>query len=124
MQTTVLAVVIVGAILSLASLVHLQLAAWLFPGWVRSVYMTGGQYRNAGIVLQALAWIAAAAITGAGTSFMLSWMPGSWGWADEIGKFTSYAQELSWLAGPVMGSGWIWSLLQAGRRAAEHRAPA
>lgn len=119
MQTAILAVVIAGSILSLMALVHLQLAAWLFPGWVRSLYTPGGSYRTVGIGLQVLAWIAAAVITGAGVAFMLSWMPNSWGSADELGDFTTYAQDLAWLAGPFMGSGWIWSLLQVGRRQAQ-----
>lgn len=119
MQTAVLYLVIAGSILSLAALTHLQLSSWLFPGWVRSLYTQGGRYRTAGISLQVLAWIAAATITGAGVAFMLSWMPNSWGSADELGVFTPYAQDLAWLAGPLMGSGWVWSLLQVGRRQAQ-----
>lgn len=118
MQTALVAALIALAMLSLAALVHLQLAVWLFPGWIRSLYTTGGRYRTAGVGLQVLAWIAAAAITGAGVAFMLSWMPASWGHTDEIGTFTPHAQSLAWLAGLMMGSGWIWSLLQAGRREA------
>ncbi|WP_223482388.1 hypothetical protein [Stenotrophomonas sp. OVS01A] len=119
MQTAVLFIAITGSTLSLAALVHLQLASWLFPDWVRSLYTPGGRYRTVGIVLQVLAWIAAAAITGAGVAFMLSWMPNSWGSADELGDFTAYAQDLAWLAGLFMGSGWVWALLQVGRRQAQ-----
>lgn len=103
----------------LLALVHLQLAAWLFPYWVRSFYTSGGQWRTAGVVLQVLAWIAATIVAGAGAAFMLSWMPSNWGWSDEVGVFTSYADDLSWLFGMFMGSGWISALLQVGRAQAD-----
>jgi len=116
MKAAAFTIMITLAVTSLAALVHLQLAAWLFPTWVRSLYSPGGRYRTAGIVLQVLAWMAAATITGAGVAFMLSWMPSSWGSTSETGEFTTYAEELAWLAGLFMGSGWVWSLLNVARR--------
>ncbi|HEL3158089.1 TPA: hypothetical protein UMF67_001808 [Stenotrophomonas maltophilia] len=115
----VMAVVYGLGTLCLLAFLHLQLSAWLFPGWVRSLYLPGGRWRAAGIVLQVLAWVAAVAITIAGVGMLLSWMPGNWGWTDEVGTFTPHADDLSTWAGLLMGSGWIWSLLQAGRRAAD-----
>ncbi|PSD28321.1 hypothetical protein C7E18_03170 [Stenotrophomonas maltophilia] len=104
--------------LCLLAFLHLQLSAWLIPSWVRAFYVPGGRWRTAGIALQALAWVAAVAITIAGVAMLLSWMPGNWGWTDEVGAFTPHADDLSTWAGVFMGSGWIWSLLQAGRRKA------
>lgn len=104
--------------LCLLAFLHLQFSAWLIPSWVRAFYMPGGRWRTAGIVLQALAWVAAVAITISGVAMLLSWMPGNWGWTDEVGAFTPHADDLSTWAGIFMGSGWIWSLLQAGRRKA------
>lgn len=112
----VMAVVYGLGTLCLLAFLHLQLSAWLVPGWVRAFYVPGGRWRTAGIVLQVLAWVAAVAITIAGVAMLLSWMPGNWGWTDEVGAFTPQADDLSTWAGVFMGSGWIWSLLQAGRR--------
>lgn len=111
----VMAVVYGLGTLCLVALVHLQLSAWLFPYWIRSFYTAGGQWRTAGIVLQVLAWVGAAIIAGTGAAFILSWMPSSWGFSDEAGSFTSYADDLSWLFGMFMGSGWVAALLQGGR---------
>lgn len=107
--------------LCLLAFIHLQLSAWLFPSWTRSLYAAGGRWRTVGIVLLVLAWVAAVAITMSGVAMLLSWMPGNWGWTDEIGTFTPHADDLSTWAGVFMGSGWVWSLLQAGRRNAEER---
>jgi hypothetical protein len=106
----------------LLAFVHLQISAWLMHGWMRAFYVSGGRWRGAGIVLQVMAWITAVAITMAGVSLLLSWMPRGWGWQDEIGTFTSYATDLATWAGIFMGSGWVWSLLQAGRRTVERPA--
>lgn len=114
----VMAVIYGLGALCLLAFLHLQLSAWLIPSWVRAFYVPGGRWRTAGIVLQALAWVAAVAITIAGVAMLLSWMPGNWGWTDEVGAFTPHADDLSTWAGVFMGSGWIWSLLQAGRRKA------
>lgn len=108
--------------LCLLAFVHLQVSAWLVKGWMRTFYIVGARWRKAGIALQVLAWVAAVAITIAGVSLLLSWMPRSWGWTDEIGSFTPHVDDLSTWAGVFMGSGWVWSLLQAGRRNAEQRA--
>ncbi|WP_414488468.1 hypothetical protein [Stenotrophomonas maltophilia] len=104
----------------LLAFIHLQICAWIAHGWMRAFYVAGARWRRAGIALQAMAWVAAVAITIAGVSFLLSWMPSSWGWRDEIGTFTSHATDLATWAGLFMGSGWVWSLLQAGRRSASN----
>lgn len=119
MDTAILAILITVAMVPLAALVHLQLAAWLVPGWMRAFYVESPRNPRTGVAMIALAWIAAAVIVGAGVGFMLSWMPSTWGSVDEDGSFYPHAKFISGMAGVFMGAGWIWSLVQAGRRHVE-----
>lgn len=116
---TLYAAAIAAAMIPFAALVHLQLSAWLFPSWTRALYVESPQNPRTGVAMLALAWIAAAVIIGSGVGFMLSWIPSTWGSVSEDGGFYSYSRFISGLAGVFMGVGWIWSLLQAGRRNAE-----
>lgn len=110
-------ILIAGSILSLLALLHLFLAAWLFPKWLRA-YPTNagtGAGRGIGFAILGLAWIGACVIVTNGAEAMLWWMPGSAGFIDEDGAYQSWSGYLSAGFGLVAGTGWIWSVLRAGR---------
>lgn len=109
---------IAGSILSLLALTHLFLAAWLFPSWLRA-YPTNtgtGAPRGVGFALAGFAWIGACVIVTNGVEAMLWWMPGSAGFIDEDGDYRTWSGYLSAGFGLAAGTGWVWSVLRAGRR--------
>lgn len=117
MREVATVVLIAGSILSLLALAHLFLAAWLFPRWLR-FYPTNtspGAARGIGFVLAGLAWIGACVIVTEGTEAMLWWVPRSHGFLNEDGDFQSWLGYFSTAFGLFAGTGWVWSVLRAGR---------
>lgn len=123
MREVATVVLIAGSILSLLALTHLFLAAWLFPRWLRfyPTYASQGAARGIGFVLAGLAWIGACVIVTEGTEAMLWWVPGTVGFTDEDGSYQSWSGYISAAFGLFGGTGWIWSVLTAGRSAHESK---
>ncbi|MFK3847728.1 hypothetical protein [Stenotrophomonas sp. NPDC078853] len=89
MQDVVQLVLMVGGVACLLALIHLQLAAWLFPSWLALYPRENERDRPAavGLALTFLAWVAAAAILSKGFASVLWWIPSSAGFIDSEGDF-------------------------------------
>lgn len=117
MQERAQLVLMVGGVVCLLALIHLQLAAWLFPSWL-ALYPRGNERDRPaalGLALTFLAWVAAAVILSKGFESVLWWVPESSGFIDGSGDFQSWVGYLSAGFGLFAGTGWVWSVLRAGR---------
>lgn len=110
--------IIIGSVLCLLSLLHLFLAAWLIPSWLRvyPTYASTGARRGVGLTLAAFAWIGACVIVSLGTEAMLWWVPRSIGFVNESGDFQSWIGYAAGGFGLFAGTGWVWSVLRVGRQ--------